>query len=66
MLTTTSRNFIASTLIALTLSACGDDGEPTTSAATTLTTSKSGHARMTLPPGSSASVQITAPYATSP
>lgn len=33
---------------------------------TSLTTSKSGHARMTLPPGSSVSVQIPAPYATSP
>lgn len=32
----------------------------------TLTTSKSGHARMTVPPGSTVSVQIPAPYATSP
>ena len=31
-----------------------------------LTTGKAGHARMTLPPGSTVSVQIPAPYATSP
>lgn len=38
MLTLTTRSFIASTLLALTLGACGDDGSPTTTVATTNTT----------------------------